>query len=339
MQALNQRNQYLDYTKGILIILVLYGHIIQYIQYNQDGFFEDKIFKTIYIFHMPLFMGISGFLSFQSIQKNTFSSIVNKRCWNLVVPIISWSTLYASIYFLLGVIKKGETSSLSFLLQDIALNAIDKFWFLWALFFSILLVSSLKSIEKDNVYGLVLMFFAVLLLPDKGNVYLFQYTFPFFCIGYLVARNKMCLKFTGRKKKIILLSSFIFAIISYVAWNTQTYIYVSRMSNLYSILLRYFAGVVFCIFTMYLFYKFYHFSHINLRNFLCRIGKGSLYIYILQTYFFIYAPKFQHLFNNSFVLTSIIYPVLAILLAICFTEVGNLSKHNTLVAKLLFGRA
>lgn len=93
MKSENQRNLFLDYTKGILILLVVYGHIIQYVAYNNQwevgGFFEDPVFKAIYIFHMPLFIAISGFISFSSIHKTTLWDIIKKRFFNLILPIIS----------------------------------------------------------------------------------------------------------------------------------------------------------------------------------------------------------------------------------------------------------
>ena len=55
------RNLFLDFTKGVLILLVTVGHSIQYIIYNNHGFWGDPLFKAIYIFHMPLFIGLSGF--------------------------------------------------------------------------------------------------------------------------------------------------------------------------------------------------------------------------------------------------------------------------------------
>jgi fucose 4-O-acetylase-like acetyltransferase len=62
------------------MFLVVYVHIIQYVVYNGKGFFQDQIFKAIYMFHMPLFMAVSGFLSFYSIQKSTFSVLAYLTC-------------------------------------------------------------------------------------------------------------------------------------------------------------------------------------------------------------------------------------------------------------------
>lgn len=51
------RNEYLDFLKGLAIILVVTGHCIQISYINFD---ENVIFKVIYSFHMPFFMFLAG---------------------------------------------------------------------------------------------------------------------------------------------------------------------------------------------------------------------------------------------------------------------------------------
>ena len=59
MQVTNSksRNIYFDILKGIAIILVAYGHVLQTFNSNRES---SIIGKTIYAFHMLLFMLISG---------------------------------------------------------------------------------------------------------------------------------------------------------------------------------------------------------------------------------------------------------------------------------------
>lgn len=335
MQLTNQRNQFLDYTKGILIFLVVYGHIIQYVAYNGEGFFQDRIFKAIYIFHnMPLFMAISGFLSFHSIQKSTFLDITRKRFFNLIIPIVSWSIIYTTAFDL----NKKEYSGRNFF-QHLLNNIISDFWFLWALFGAIVIIALIKRFKHDGLYGMVLSFCVVLMIPDKGNIPLFKYTFPFFCIGYLLAQQKEYLELEAVKRsKLLLTVALFFTIWCYLLWSTETYIYVSGMTNFRSNILRYFAGFVASIVIMRLSWKLYNFSSTSFRWFICEIGKGSLYIYILQTYFFTFASKFQYPLHHNFLFLLSIYPMSALLLSFCLLQVGNIFERNALVSKFLFGR-
>ncbi|WLA46589.1 hypothetical protein QIH80_33265 [Bradyrhizobium elkanii] len=59
----NDRDLALDFDKAVLIILVIVGHLIQYLLYRDEGFWDSPFFKWIYMFDMPLFMAISGYLS------------------------------------------------------------------------------------------------------------------------------------------------------------------------------------------------------------------------------------------------------------------------------------
>lgn len=73
MEKENGRSEYLDFLKAILIITVLLGHCIQYGGgYEDNSFFDNKLFKFIYSFHMPLFMLISGYLFSESVKKGNF---------------------------------------------------------------------------------------------------------------------------------------------------------------------------------------------------------------------------------------------------------------------------
>lgn len=68
MQVTNSksRNIYFDILKGIAIILVAYGHVLQTFNSNWES---SIIGKTIYAFHMPLFMLISGYFFYPSVKK------------------------------------------------------------------------------------------------------------------------------------------------------------------------------------------------------------------------------------------------------------------------------
>ena len=76
------RDKNLDLYKGVLIILVILGHALQFgfgPQYRfSELFYDDFMFRAIYTFHMPLFMTISGFLFYYSNSKSYQSVILSK---------------------------------------------------------------------------------------------------------------------------------------------------------------------------------------------------------------------------------------------------------------------
>ncbi|MBC1212116.1 acyltransferase family protein [Listeria booriae] len=74
---INERITWIDYAKGIGIILVVYGHVLR-------GVFEAgldipiKLFtyedSFIYSFHMPLFFFLSGLFANHLLKRSFFSN-------------------------------------------------------------------------------------------------------------------------------------------------------------------------------------------------------------------------------------------------------------------------
>lgn len=55
---MSKRINYIDYMRGIAIILVVMGHLIQF-----NGFpTSNPVFEFIYSFHMPLFLQLADIL-------------------------------------------------------------------------------------------------------------------------------------------------------------------------------------------------------------------------------------------------------------------------------------
>jgi fucose 4-O-acetylase-like acetyltransferase len=98
------RDDLLDITKGIGIMLVILGHIIQgnYINFDQNIFF-----RIIYSFHMPLFFFISGAVlnakyvastpnrskAFIGISTKVLLKNCKKSFFRLMIPFFTWSVI------------------------------------------------------------------------------------------------------------------------------------------------------------------------------------------------------------------------------------------------------
>jgi fucose 4-O-acetylase-like acetyltransferase len=84
--------------KGLLIILVIIGHLLPGLQYNIWTY-------IIYSFHMPLFFGIAGFLVNDSyLEKTTFTQIWQRYGLRIFKP---WA-IAAFTYYLLEMYFSGE---------------------------------------------------------------------------------------------------------------------------------------------------------------------------------------------------------------------------------------
>ena len=179
------RDQFLDFSKGILICLVIIGHIIQYGSgseyYNSGEYFNNWVMKFIYSFHMPLFVFISGYFTRFSYEKTIPSVVAKKRIIKLIHPIIIW-TLFK---VLLACIFKHNVITLKYVVNAF----FTSYWFLWTLVYANIALYFTEQI-KGNLKALayVLFFVFALLSPDVLWLHAYKYTIPFFYLGYYKAK-------------------------------------------------------------------------------------------------------------------------------------------------------
>ena len=64
---MTKREYRFDNAKFILILLVVFGHILEHFQ----GRYVPGIYRTVYLFHMPMFIFISGYFAKFDRKKNT----------------------------------------------------------------------------------------------------------------------------------------------------------------------------------------------------------------------------------------------------------------------------
>lgn len=172
------RLYYLDNLKGLLIILVIRGHAIQFTLPDYENVFA---FRLIYSFHMPLFFFISGFLANRGGYKH---GVIRKRALQLLLPFVTWAIIAP-------VLKMG-----TFCL-DKSLDAMiypdNGLWFLYNLF----IYSAIASIsewlcEKYKVSKWLLIIgcycalgLLMILFHTKFNCTQLCYHFVFYFAGYL----------------------------------------------------------------------------------------------------------------------------------------------------------
>ena len=91
---MNQRLVFIDILKGIVILLIVYGHII-------PGFFP-QFADFVSTFHIPLFFFVSGLLYNDAKYKNDFRSFATNRLKGLVLPFLYFSIIVALGYFFIA---------------------------------------------------------------------------------------------------------------------------------------------------------------------------------------------------------------------------------------------
>ncbi len=86
------RNVGIDSLRGWLIILVMLGHIVL-------GSVHDNIIRySIYAFHMPVFIGLTGYLiNADTLRKNSFSQTLMRYWWRVLFPFAFAFAFFTSI--------------------------------------------------------------------------------------------------------------------------------------------------------------------------------------------------------------------------------------------------
>lgn len=199
-----QRYNWIDVMKGIGIIVVVIGHIF-------GGYLKDFIF----LFHMPLFFFISGYLYKNKInQKQYFKD----KFISLGIPYISFLFLIYPASNWDNYSKINSIEFLIFIIKPIIggrflINYTGVFWFITC-FFVLQILMNYFIIKFNQVtlffvitFLLLLSYLNSMIFPNfwlPGNINVALAAAPFFYVGYLIKINKV--KFN---KLIILILSII----------------------------------------------------------------------------------------------------------------------------------
>lgn len=112
----------IDFVKGLLIVFVILGHVLQ------GSLSENFSRYFIYSFHMPLFIGISGYLiNLERLQSSTFSSVFKKYLKRVIIP---WAIAIIGFMLILNFHHLAELSFKS-MLGKILRSFISPYYHLW----------------------------------------------------------------------------------------------------------------------------------------------------------------------------------------------------------------
>lgn len=140
------RIKWLDYAKGIGIICVVIGHTLRGLV-NASLMSELPAYlvldEWIYSFHMPLFLFLSGLLIPRGLQKG-LRTFLGRKVKTILYPYFVWSIIQGSIGILSSRFTNDDSTLKDLIL--IPLAPIDQFWFLYALFNSIVIISVLLTV-------------------------------------------------------------------------------------------------------------------------------------------------------------------------------------------------
>lgn len=180
----NGRLAYIDIAKGILIILVVIGHIIK-----GSVFVTKAMIRIINAFHMPAFFIISGFLTDEAkLRGLEFWGYVKKRAIRLLIPYVVFEVIGGFWQMLLmGPHAVNLTGIISGIFTVHCRVGAD--WFLIAMFISEILLYWTVKIKNCIWYLFVIVasFLTAFYLPElnwlMANIRRVAASFAFILIG------------------------------------------------------------------------------------------------------------------------------------------------------------
>lgn len=186
------RLEAVDIAKGIGIIFVVIGHVMQGVfdaGITIDEFSYRLAYDIIYSFHMPMFFLISGLFFFSTLDYVGSRQMVKQKVGTILYPYILWFIIQGSLEFLAAGIKNNPVeASIIFAVWEPRMQ----FWFLYALFaFVITTCFIFHNLGKGWIFLLLPMSLLVYLNPDKlpeGFIfYYFSGFYVYFATGLAIS--------------------------------------------------------------------------------------------------------------------------------------------------------
>ena len=170
----NGRVRWVDVLKGVLILLVVFGHAVQGLaadamlaenpQIQGIHFARDMV----YSFHMPAFFVVSGFFA-GGLWRKDLHAQVRSRLHRLVKPYFVWGFLTACAMQLMSRFTNNGEGLADFLRSPVV--PFSQFWYLYVLFFLFLLHCglsvALRQYADSVLLGLSVVLYVVQpVVPD-----------------------------------------------------------------------------------------------------------------------------------------------------------------------------
>lgn len=343
MDKRNEREILPDILRGFAIILVVFGHCIQEgsgeSYRNEALYFSDRLYQFIYSFHMPLFMIISGYLSWGSIHKangrKERTALLKRRAASLLTPVFLW-TAVDYIRILISNYINGEPQPEA-LIFVYFYNALNNLWFLWAVWWCFCIVYFMHYIFKDNVFLYLLGFFAFFVIPDGLGLGAYKYMMPYFIAAYYwhdyIQGKKDILNKTP-KIWMIIFAGIVFAGL-FIWFNEDSFIYltgykligknmaVQLMIDLYRTLIGFVGSSFFILLWQYVLMKI---GRINKKGsvrfgfkMLQNLGVHSMGIYILSGYLIVFIIQRLAFIDSPSYIINVVETVVVLAAALLLT--------------------
>ena len=330
-----------DLLKLFAIFLVLWGHCIQYLLH--DNPFDNPVFMSIYAFHMPLFMMMSGFFARKTLSNKKPLEIIKNKFLELVLPCISVGAILLGGYFIKTCCI--DASAISSLYETFNAVIVKDLWFLKSLFCCFLLATLAYSGKKHLYVKLGL----TVLLSFFLNFYMLKRMYLFFVAGILLNANIELFKKHARMIFLGSLAGFLLLLSTY-----DKTIYLTQIGDVKDAVMAadgnmiihtigsFFhnitTGLLGCTTFISLFYTLDQLFSASGLSRLAKMGQYTLGIYILQ--YVILERNLAPLIHceDSALFNFLIAPLLSVILVVGCYLLTRLIEQKRAAAFFILGK-
>jgi fucose 4-O-acetylase-like acetyltransferase len=284
------RLAWVDYLKGIAVILVVYRHVLIGIQRYVAGqqakgvaisdvpVYLERANTIFFSFRMPLFFILSGIFISGSLAKRTARQVIATKFENLLYPYFIWVFLQVTLQIILG----GSTNSNRGLIDYTYIlyqpRALDQFWYLPALFNTSVIYLLVKTRIGPPVWGQFLiggvLYFLSPYLHSISMISDWMEFYIFFALGDAVAPfffKDATQRFLKNPYSLLLITPIFFV----TQWYYLNHYTEPGKADFLAIAL---------IGCLSMFILSFRIQSWNILSFLRIVGYHSLYIYVIHVF-------------------------------------------------------
>jgi fucose 4-O-acetylase-like acetyltransferase len=272
-----ERLPWVDATKGLAIILVVFGHVLGGVMargWVQQGGPALVTYNFIYMFHMPLFFLIAGAFAIDGIRSDPRNALLS-RLGTILWPYAVWGTIDIILDPFVDQFRGSPHNDPSFLVGFKHLLLGEASWFLWAFFIAHCVLIVTKIIPVLVVFLFSLALWLLLSNWDLGTFGAVIRFLPFMALGAAIGRENLVAFFRSRWSSPILGIALLGALFGLAALGRD-----STMLN--SPLVLFTCGVVGSS-ALTMLAKWY--EPLRIESLLAACGAASLVVFLLHPYF------------------------------------------------------
>ncbi|MFT3846792.1 MAG: acyltransferase [Lacibacter sp.] len=321
------RYKWVDYVRGIAILLVVYRHVL--IGIERTGLVIPSGLVTanmiFFSFRMPLFFILSGFFINSSLLKRTLPKLFFDKFEAILYPYFIWCFLQVTLQIVFSSFTNASRGLVDYTYIFYHPRQLDQFWYLPALFNVTIIYTLVKVKMKLNnvlqlLLGVVLYFLSrsfnqVSMMSDWMEFYIFFAAGDAFSGIFFKEKFQQWLS----KFYVLLVSTPVFILIQVYYLHKGEEYFLSDLAGRGEFI---FVSLLGCLF---MFILAFNIQKAGFLSFLRIVGAHSLYIYVMH----VFVAAFVRILLMKFFLIS--NPVALLFAGIVISIIVCIAFYNLLI--------